>query len=129
MAEHTVELQHGLKYGDATHTTLVLKDHLTAGDIRAAAEASEKIELVDDGNGNKEVALLISPTRMANEILRRQIKSIGNVQGPLSLAELDKLHQDDLALINQVANRLLELKAAHEVNQRGRLDAGKQNST
>ena len=129
MAEHTVELQHGLKYGDTTHTTLVLKDHLTAGDIRGAAEASEKIELVDDGSGNKEVALLISPTRMANEILRRQIKSIGNVQGPLSLAELDKLHQDDLALINQVANRLLELKAAHEVSQRGRLDAGKQNST
>lgn len=115
MPEIKLTLKHGLKIGNETLFKVVIKDHLTAGEIREASQAAEKIVMVEN-----EPALVISPTAMSNESLRRQIKSIGDISGPISQAEIDMLHEDDLFLLNKAADNLEKIKTSNEVAHRGR---------
>ena len=123
MADHKFKLIHGLKIGKDTLKEVVMKDHLTAGEILAASEAAEKIVMVNvSGQGEKEAQFIISPTLLSSECLRRQIKSIGDLQGPIGLAELNALHEQDLARLNQAADQIEKLKVSRAVAQRGRSD-------
>lgn len=125
MADIEITLLHGLKIGEEILTAVVVKDHLTAAEVRDASRAAEQLVMVEvPGTKDREPMLVVSPTLMAHETLRRQIKSIGNIQGPISLAELGRLHEDDLFLLNQVADNLERIKTSKEVAQRGRPDAG-----
>ncbi|ATG74326.1 hypothetical protein AN401_11745 [Zobellella denitrificans] len=112
------ELKHGLPFGkdaDAEMQYRVELRELTAGDIIEAEEASEKLMLGPNGP-----VLVSSPARMGTELLRRQVKRVGKLQG-LSLGQLKSLHPDDLELLNaQVVAR--DALLAREIADRGRAD-------
>lgn len=122
MAEHTFKLIHGLQLGDKSLVDVTIKDHLTSGELRAASEASEVLKIMTLPSDDQEPVLVISPSRMASETMRRQILSIGDSKGPISLAELDRLHEDDIAIIQDACNIAQKLKTQKELDQRGRTD-------
>lgn len=122
MAEHTFKLKHGLNLGKELLVDVTIKDHLTGGELRAASESSEVLHVMTLPSGEQEPVLIISPSRMASETMRRQILSIGDVNGPISMAELDRLHEDDIALIQEACNTAQKLKMKKELEQRGRTD-------
>lgn len=114
-------LKQGLMYGDEPQYDVVLRD-LTTGDLIDAELASER--LMSDKQGNP--VLMVSQVLFGYELLRRQIASIGKLQGPLSLAQLRSLTPEDLALIN-TALETVESAKAQKVLERGRLDATGEN--
>jgi phage FluMu protein gp41 len=118
MATVTVHLDHGYKQGDTVHREITLRE-LTAGDIIDAQQEAERLVHTPDGP-----ALVSSPTLVGLHTLRRQVSRIGDVSGPLSLAELKKLHPNDLYKLQLRAEELEGAAAAdlasREVAQRGR---------
>jgi len=126
MAEVTVELEMGLNVGDKTQKTAVIRE-LTAGDIFDAQADSERVVHTEEGP-----QLVASPSAVGIHTLRRQIAKIGNVEGPLSLAEMRKLHPIDLELLHEECSKLEQAVitsiASREVAQRGRADEGQAES-
>ncbi|MEE9357467.1 phage tail assembly protein [Candidatus Vondammii sp. HM_W22] len=116
-----VTLKHGLKQGDDTLVEATLRE-LSAGDIIDAREASEKLVMTPDGPG-----LVVSPTLLGAELLRRQIARIGNLQGPIDLVQLKRLHPEDLNRLQDKADELDEAvfaaAAMEGLSTRGRDDA------
>jgi phage FluMu protein gp41 len=102
----TITLKDGLQVGDQVLTEAELRE-ITAGDVIEAQEEAEK--LVQSADGPRLVA---SPTLVGLGILRRQIKRIGSVQGPISVSELKKLSARDLNLLDVEAKRLEMATAA-----------------
>lgn len=128
MATIEFDLPHGI--GD--QTTCVLKEP-TAGDIFAANEASEKVVLVpvdidEKGNTVTEPQLVISPTLVSLHRLRLQIVSLGELQGPLEVEQMNRLSPDDLELLQKKSAKLdsaannTVIKASGAVAQQGRDD-------
>lgn len=113
MAIMTFDLSHGLKVGEQTHFEVGLKE-LNSGDYIDAQLAAEKV-IVADG---KAVAYT-SDVMYGLELLIRQVEYIGKVQGPISVKELRKLHQDDFMMLQQKATELDQL-IAKELAERGR---------
>lgn len=113
MAIMTFDLSHGLKVGEQTHFEVGLKE-LNSGDYIDAQLAAEKVIVVD----GKAVAYT-SDVMYGLELLVRQVEYIGKVQGPISVKELRKLHQDDFTLLQQKATELDQL-IAKELAERGR---------
>lgn len=116
-----ITLLHGLKAGEQVHKKVVVRE-LRAGDIIDATQESER--LVETAAGP---VLVASPGLVGIHTLRRQIKSIGDIDGPLSLVELRLLHPVDLDLIQEAANKLeaasvQALEASRKVAQKGRSD-------
>lgn len=110
-------LQTGLMYGDEPQTEVTLRE-LTTGDLLDAELASERMMMSPEG-----VPVLVkSPALFGYEILRRQIASIGKIQGPISLKMLRSLSSEDLQLISMFA-QTWEAAKAQQVVDRGRLDA------
>lgn len=110
-------LQTGLMYGDEPQKEVTLRE-LTTGDLLDAELASERMMMSPEG-----VPVLVkSPALFGYEILRRQIASIGKIQGPISLKMLRSLSSDDLQLISVFA-QTWESTKAQQVVDRGRLDA------
>lgn len=97
-----VVLIHGLSYGkdaeEVKQFDVELRE-LNAGDLIEAEQASERMVMTPKGP-----ALLASPATMGYEMMRRSIASIGVIQGPLSMALLKTLHQDDLELLLTATN-------------------------
>ncbi|MFK3619159.1 phage tail assembly protein [Pasteurella multocida] len=116
-----LRLKQGLMYGDEPQYDVVLRD-LTTGDLIDAELASERLMLDKQGNP----VLVTSQTLFSYELLRRQIASIGKLNGPISLAQLRSLSPDDLALIN-AALTAIDTAKAEKVLERGRLDATSEN--
>ena len=119
MAEINFKLPKGYKLGNDTLHDVVLRD-LDTGDIIQAQLESEKLVTTEKG-----AELVTSPTLAGANMLRRQIVSIGNVKGPLSLDELQRLHLDDFELIQYKAQQLDQAQArrmAQENTARGRTD-------
>jgi phage FluMu protein gp41 len=108
----TVHLEKGLTIGGVTHTEAVIRE-TTAGDIIDASEESERLFPTPEG-----YELVQSPSQTAMNTLRRQIVSIGEIEGPLELAVLKKLSGDDLAEI-QIKAQTLDAVAL-EAASRGR---------
>lgn len=137
MAVHLVELKHGLMIGKTPQKIATLTDHLTAGQIMAAKEAAERVVAFEVG-GRTVPVIVESPARFGALLLCEQIKSIGDISGPLDLGHFNLLHQDDLDILNahadllagaitsqELADKLTEkgLTASPEVTQRGRSDS------
>lgn len=122
MAKMTVPLTHGLVTGkgtgdEQTHMVVELRE-LETKDVIDAQLASERVVIGDNG---KAVAYC-SEVLMGLEMLRRQIASIGEIPGPLSLKQLYQLHPADLKLLSDQADKMDDLIMG--VGQRGRADAG-----
>lgn len=94
----TVILAHGLKIGEVLSKEVVLRE-ATAGDVLDAQAESERLMMVPNGAGGHEPMLVVSPSRVGVEVLRRQIVSIGDVSGPLDLKMLHRLDPEDLNLL------------------------------
>lgn len=112
-----ITLKNGLMYGEEPQYEVKLRD-LTTGDLIDAEMASERLMLDKQGNP----VLVVSQTLFGYELLRRQIASVGKLQGPISLAQLRSLTPGDLALIN-AAIETVESAKVQKVLERGRLDA------
>lgn len=110
-------LQTGVMYGDEPQTEVTLRE-LTTGDLLDAELASERMMMSPEG-----VPVLVkSPALFGYELLRRQIASIGKIQGPISMKMLRSLSSEDLQLISMFA-QTWEAAKAQQVVDRGRLDA------
>ena len=118
MAQDKFSLVDGLKIGDTVLKVVTLRD-ATAGDIIEAQEESEKPVNTPDG-----YELLVSPGLLAVNVMRRQIVSIDDSCGPISLAEIKKLTPIDLSLIQEKADQLEQAMAkkmaSSAVTQKGR---------
>ena len=91
---------------------------LTTGDLLDAETAAERLVMTAEG----EPVLVKSPALFGYEILRRQIASIGKINGPISLRELRSLTPEDLNRISLFVQNWESAKA-EQVVARGRLDA------
>jgi len=128
MASVKIALKHGLKVGTDVLLDIELREP-TAGDIVEAQEESEKLVLLPGSDGPKP-QLVLSPTLVGVNVLRRQIVRIGNVQGPIDLGMMKKLHPEDLGLLNRKADELEQAmlaeitprRAGQEAAERGRDD-------
>lgn len=93
------DLKDGLKIGMGadvtTHKECVL-GKVTTAMMLEAREAAERPVATPDG-----YQLVISPTRLRIELIRRRIKNIGDIQGPISEKELKSLSDDDMEIIGE----------------------------
>ena len=101
-----IKLKDGLKVGigddaDIYHDCDICK--VTTAILLEAREAAEKPVQTPDG-----YQLVLSPTRLHIELVRRRIKSIGDIKGPLSETELKSLSDDDMELIADVVSKMDE---------------------
>lgn len=114
---HKVTLQKGLTVGEKTYKEAVLRE-LSAGDIMAAMEESERVVMTPTSNGVEPV-LLLSNALMGINTLRRQIASLGEIQGPLEREQMNLLSDVDLGLLQQGVAEL-DLAVAKDIGDRGR---------
>ena len=113
-----IELVHGLPLDGQPQKLAVIRE-ANAGDVIEGSEESEKLVMTQSG----EYQLVPSPTLVAANVLCKQVVSIGEIKGPLTLKELKKLSPDDMQLLQITAQTLEEvsLKATtQEVSNRGR---------
>lgn len=120
MAQHTVKLEKGITIGEEHHLEVVLKE-LTAGDVIDAAQESERLIMVPGPNGT-EPRLVQSNALMGANTLRRQIASLGDIEGPLEMEQLALLSDRDLEIL-QGAVEMMDAAVATAVTDRGRSDA------
>lgn len=113
MAIMTFNLEHGLQVGESTHFEVGLRE-LSTGDYIDAQLAAEKVVVNED----KAVAYT-SDVLYGVELLLRQVEYVGQVQGPITMKMLRKLHQDDFKTLQDKAKELDEL-IAKELERRGR---------
>lgn len=117
MAKVTGHLKKGLVVGEKRHRAFVLRT-LTAGDVVAAQEESERLIQTPDG-----YQLVSSPAKMGVELLRRQVVQIGEVKGPLEIFQLSLLSATDLEILSAHADKL-DQATLTGVTTRGRDDRG-----
>lgn len=110
-----ITLRDGLLLDDVPQRSVALRD-LTARDVLEASEAAEKPVMTADG-----WTMIISPTRLGAELLRRQIAHIGDIQGPLTMRQLQSLSDVDLQIL-QGGSEMLDEAVARAVSSRGRSD-------
>ena len=120
MTRMTVELIDGLKVGEQTHIEVELGD-ITAGDIIDANQEAEQVRVVMV-DGKPEATVIISPNLSAAHVLRRQIKKIGDIDGPIAYEVIRKLSSGDFELLLAKADQIAAA-VAKEVARRGRGDA------
>ncbi len=122
MGKVTVQLEHGLKVGDDLLTEAEIRE-ATAGDLIEAQEEAERL-VYAMRDGRMEPTLVASPVRLGVEVLRRQIVRIGNMSGPIDLAQIKQLSPLDLNRLEGAARELENAREAtdapREVAQRGR---------
>lgn len=120
MARHEFRLKHGLPFGkgdDAEPQYDVTMCDCSSGDLIDARVESQQLLSTPDG-----YQLVLSPEHVGLNLLRRQIKSIGKILGPLSLAQLKSLELEDYEhLVNEAAN-LDAAVFAERLSDRGRPD-------
>ena len=113
MATTTVTLVDGFKIDDRSLKVVTLKE-LTALDITEARAAAERPVETTDG-----WRLLVSDTMVGVHLLCRQIASIDDHNGPLSVRELSGFTERDFALVTQASDKLSNAVGA-ELTERGR---------
>jgi len=125
------ELEKGITVGegdDAINHTECVIDAATCGDLVDAAKAATSVELAPTGRYNKglptfEPMAVVNPYLMEIELLYRQVKRIGDLDGPLNQAYWRLLSEDDINLIRQHAEQLRDAPlASQEVVLGGRED-------
>lgn len=115
-----VTLHKGLTVGEKVHNIATLRE-LNAGDVLRAMEESERVVMVPTANGI-EPSLLMSNALMGVNTLRRQIVSIGEIQGPIEREQLDLLSDRDLDILQKGASDM-EKAIVKALSERGRSGA------
>ena len=115
-----IELKKGLKVGEETHKKVELGD-ITAGDIIDANQEAEQVRVVMV-DGKPEATVIVSPNLSAVHLLRRQIKKIGSLDGPIAYDVMRKLSSGDFERLLAAADQIAAA-VAKEAVQRGRGDA------
>ena len=124
MAEHAITLTDGITIGEDTHRLVTLRE-LTAADIFAAQEAAERLVYSPNPDtGEPEPQLVSSPARFGQELLRRQIVSIGDIR-KVDADILGRLSSLDLATIESGVAALEQagIDAVKRSTERGRVPA------
>ncbi|CAH6294247.1 hypothetical protein AN2336V5_4053 [Klebsiella oxytoca] len=121
MAEMKITLKHGYVAGKGTddeirYTEVTFRE-LTSKDVIDAQLEAERVVIGENG---KAVAYC-SEVLMGLGMLRRQIASVGEIPGPLSLKQVCAFHPEDLELLSSKAAALDDLLS--ETASRGRSDA------
>jgi phage FluMu protein gp41 len=120
VAQITFPLIDGLRLGDIVLKNVTMRDAV-AGDIIEAQEESERPVMTSEG-----WQLIASPAILAVNVMRRQIVSIDDNKGPISLAEIKKLSATDLSLLQEKCDELDEAVAnklaSRAVTRRGRTE-------
>jgi phage FluMu protein gp41 len=119
---HTVTLDKGITVGDTVYKTAVLREP-NAMDLFESMKDAEVVMSVPvtDGQGSRmDAQLIASPTRVALNMMLRQIVSIGEFTAPIPFEILEKLSTEDFNILQRECERL-EL-ASSAVTQRGRSD-------
>lgn len=103
--EHPVELKDGVTIGDKVYTVAVIAP-LSAGDLIAACEAAETLQLTPAGP-----VMVQSPTRVARERVSRQVKRLETAAGeahpgPLGPPLLKAMTAGDYDRLIQTIDRL-----------------------
>lgn len=123
MAKIEFTLEHGIPFGRGKDKEMqydVVLRELTTADVIDARTDSEKVIFVPDDEGNGKAITVVSEVSMGLELLRRQIASVGEIKGPLSMKQLRAMKLTDFDLLNIHAEKL---DAATEViAKRGRLE-------
>jgi len=104
----------GLTIGETVHKLAEIRE-VTAGDLIDATDESERLVRTDEGD----YILVASPTMVGLNTLRRQIVSIGDHQGPLTMGEIRKFSGADLNALQAQAQQL------DQASLQGIDDAGK----
>lgn len=117
MANAVFTLEKGITVGEITHKDVELCE-LTIGEILKAEQYAEELRVID---GNPVV--ITSPSKLGLEMLRLQIKKLGDLDMPLSSEEFSMLSRTDLMLLQSEA-RKLETAAYVKVSSRGRDNQG-----
>jgi phage FluMu protein gp41 len=116
----TIELTTPIKIGKNEHSALVLRE-AGGGDVIEAQEESEKLVITATGP-----QLVASPTLVGLNVLRRQIVSIGFVDGPFDIVTLKRLSVPDLNKVQNAADEMDKAQAVQiakaEMDKRGRDD-------
>ncbi|WP_370429593.1 phage tail assembly protein [Actinobacillus pleuropneumoniae] len=115
-----VMLQTGLMFGEEAQLEVTMRE-LTTGDLLDAEMAAERLVMTPEG----EAVLAKSPALFGYELLRRQIASVGKINGPISMRQLRSLTTEDLNRISLYAQNWESAKA-EQVVSRGRLDTADQ---
>ncbi len=105
MAKHEFQFEHGLTFGkgiDAEMQYDVVLRELTTGDIIDAREAAEKVIFpnVEEIKTGARPMTVVSEVQVGLELARRQVANVGEIQGPLTVAQLRKLHPADFEALN-----------------------------
>lgn len=116
------QLKTGLMFGEEPQLDVETRE-LTSADLIEAELAAER--LVADKDGNP--VLVVSQVMFNYELLRRQIKRIGKISGPLSIKQLGSLAVEDLEIINTMLSAQELAKSNKELDQRGRVAATDKN--
>ena len=77
------KLQDGIKVGEGSAARVLTEGEfrpLTAADLFAAQEAAETVKVLPGGTP----ALIVSNSKLGREILRRAIKNLDDIDGPIS---------------------------------------------
>lgn len=129
MAISDFSLYHGMPFGKGRDMELqydVELRELTASDVIDSRIAAERVSLVQTEDGKTKPVAYHSDIIMGIELLRRQVRCIGEIQGPLSMKQLRSLHLEDLELLQQKAaelNKAVTDAWGEELEMRGRHDA------
>lgn len=121
MAQMTITLKRGFITGKGTtdemrHNVVTFRE-LSSKDVIDAQLEAERVVVGENG---KAVAYC-SEVLMGIGMLRRQIASVGEIPGPLSLKQIYGFHPEDLELLSTRAAALDDLLS--ETALRGRTDA------
>lgn len=122
MAKHEFSLERGIPFGkgkDAEMQYNVVLRPLKTADVIDARMEAEKVVFANDDQGNAKGITVVSEVTMGLELLRRQVESVGDIQGPLTLKQIRKMHIEDFELLNGEAEKFDE--ALEVTAKRGRV--------
>lgn len=120
MAQHEFNLKHGLPYGkgdEAEPQYDVLMCEVSPGDLIDARTESQLLVSTPEG-----YRYVLSPEHVSVNLLRRQIRRIGKIQGPLSISQLKSLQMEDYERLVNEAEKLDSALFAERLSDRGRSD-------
>lgn len=115
MGSVTIALPHGLQLDGIPQREAEIRE-ASAGDVIQAAGDAEQLLPTREG-----WQLVPSPSATNAHLLRRQIVRIGEIQGPLTLQQLYRLHHQDLEALQSAIEALDQ--AAQRGAARGRDDS------
>lgn len=117
LAKGYVDLLDGLPSGDSREYRVTFRE-LTAKDSIDAEEEAERV--IDTRNGP---VLIASPSLRGIALLRRQIATVGEMQGPLSVIQIKQLSERDLSRLMAAVSLLDMALAGKLAAERGRSGA------